>query len=158
MKVSKQYYVDRTVQVAVNKGSVIVDIQMTPAMSSSELDLFARIVHSEAKGESYRGQVAVASSILNRIKSAQYPNTITGIVNQVVVANGRRYYQYEPVLNGSIRNPAGSNAKMAVRDALAGWDPTNGATGFFAPAKVGRGSWVWSRPATTTIGNHRFFK
>jgi N-acetylmuramoyl-L-alanine amidase len=76
----------------------------------------------------------------------------------VTVSGGKRYYQYEPVLNGTIHKPASQTAKDAVADALAGWDPSGGATGFFAPAKVAKGSWVWTRTPTVTIGNHRFFK
>jgi hypothetical protein len=139
-------------------GSVSVAEQLTPIFTEAELDLLARLVHAEAKGESYEGQVAVAASVLNRLRHPDYPNTLQGVIYQVVVSGGKSYYQYEPVLNGTIKQPASQTAKDAVADALAGWDPSLGATGFFAPAKVGRSSWVWSRPATVTIGNHRFFK
>ena len=96
--------------------------------------------------------------MLNRVAHPDYPNTLSGVINQVVVSGGKKYYQYEPVLNGSIKTPADTNAKNAVADALAGWDPSLKATGFFAPAKVGTSSWVWSRTPTVTIGNHRFFR
>ena len=143
--------------VVTSSGSTITET-LTPIFSTSELDLLARLVHAEAKGESYQGQVAVAASVLNRVVHPDYPNTLRGVVNQVIVSGGRSYYQYEPVLNGTIHIAASQTAKDAVADALAGWDPSLGATGFFAPAKVGRSSWVWSRTPTVTIGNHRFFK
>ena len=143
-------------QVVINAGSVSVDVKMKTSFSKAELDLLARLVHSEAKGESYKGQVAVAATVLNRLGHPEYPNTLSGIINHVVVANGRRYYQYEPVLNGSITQPAGELAVLAVQDALAGWDPSLGATGFFAPAKVGSGSWVRTRPVTVNIGTIGF--
>lgn len=145
-------------QVAITTGNISISAELTPIFSDSELDLLARLVHAEAKGESYVGQVAVAASVLNRLVHPDYPNTLSGVINQVIVSNGRRYYQYEPVLNGSIKTPASQTAKDAVADAIAGWDPSQGATGFFAPAKVGSGSWVWTRTPTVAIGNHRFFK
>lgn len=158
LTISKEFYNKHSMQVVINAGSVSVDVKMKTSFSKAELDLLARLVHAEAKGESYKGQVAVAATVLNRLGHPEYPNTLSGIINHVVVANGRRYYQYEPVLNGSIKQPAGELAVLAVQDALAGWDPSLGATGFFAPAKVGSGSWVRTRPVTVNIGNHRFFK
>ncbi|NLJ80566.1 MAG: hypothetical protein GX335_06050 [Firmicutes bacterium] len=142
-----------------NSNITLTDLKLRPAFTSEELDLFARLVHAEAKGESYVGQVAVAATVLNRILSPDFPNSLEAVIKQVVVVGATKYYQYEPVLNGSIDFPAGDSAKNAVLDALAGWDPSLGATGFFAPAKVPKSSkYVWSRPVTTNIGNHRFIK
>lgn len=121
--------------------------------SDADIDLFARIVHAEAEGESFIGQVAVAASILNRIRSELYPNTMSGVVYQV--EGGA--YQYSPVLDGRINRPAGDGAKRAILEALAGNDPTGGATGFFNPAKTSN-RWVRSRPVTTVIGSHVFFR
>lgn len=121
--------------------------------SAADLDLFARLVHAEAAGEPYIGQVAVAATVLNRLKSPVYPNTLWGVIYQVV--NG--YYQYSPVLDGRINLPANNTARAAVRDALNGWDPSYGATGFYNPSKTSN-QWVRSRPVTTVIGNHIFFR
>lgn len=121
--------------------------------SASELDLFARIVHAEAAGEPYVGQVAVAATILNRIDSSRFPNTLSGVVYQVV--NG--YYQYSPVLDGRINLPASESARRAVRDAINGWDPSLGATGFYNPRKTSN-LWVRQQPVTTVIANHVFFR
>lgn len=121
--------------------------------TEADMDLFARIVHAEAEGESFEGQVAVAASILNRIRSELYPNTMSGVVYQVV--SGK--YQYSPVLDGRISRAAGESAKRAVLEALNGDDPTGGATGFYNPAKTNN-QWVRSRPVTRIIGNHVFFK
>lgn len=156
--ISRDFYSKQTVPVVIKADSTTVEVKMQASFTKAELDLLARLVHAEAKGEPYKGQVAVAATVLNRLRHPDYPDTITGVINQVIVTNGRRYYQYEPVLNGSIHQPAGELAVSAVWDALAGWDPSLGATGFFAPAKVGSGSWVRTRPVTITIGNHRFFK
>ncbi len=121
--------------------------------SAAELDLFARIVHAESEGELFQGQVAVAASILNRIRSMTYPNTMSGVVYQR--SNG--YYQYSPVLDGRINRPAGESAKKAVQEALKGTDPSGGALGFYNPAKTSN-YWVRSQPVTRIIGSHIFFK
>ncbi|MBS4030979.1 MAG: cell wall hydrolase [Clostridiales bacterium] len=121
--------------------------------SAADLDLFARIVHAEAAGETFQGQVAVAASIINRIRSTRYPNTMPGVVNQKVSG----YFQYSPVLDGRINRPAGESAKKAIQEALNGNDPSNGALGFYNPAKTSN-QWVRSQPVTTTIGRHVFFK
>lgn len=121
--------------------------------TAAELDLFARIVYAEASGEGFAGQVAVAASILNRIRSELFPDSMSGVVYQVVGGS----YQYSPVLDGRINNPAGEIAKRAIMEALSGADPTGGATGFYNPAKTSN-QWVRSRPVTVTIGNHVFFK
>jgi N-acetylmuramoyl-L-alanine amidase len=118
------------------------------------LDLLARLVHAEAEGEPYLGKVAVAATVLNRVASSNYPNTIPGVIYQVIDG---RYVQYEPVLNGRINIPAGAEAIRATQEAVRGVDPSFGAIGFFNPAKTSN-SWVRSRPVTTVIGNHVFFK
>lgn len=121
--------------------------------SQQEIDLFARLVHSEAAGEPYVGQVAVAASVLNRIRSSIYPNTLRGVVYQVSYG----YYQYSPVLDGRINLPADRTAYQAVYDALAGWDPSRGALGFYNPRKTAN-QWVRQQTVTTIIGNHVFFR
>ncbi|MGI5875449.1 MAG: LysM peptidoglycan-binding domain-containing protein [Dethiobacteria bacterium] len=121
--------------------------------SQQDIDLLARLVHAEAAGEPYIGQVAAAASVLNRIKSPLYPNTVSGVVYQVVAG----CYQYSPVLDGRINLPANRSAYQAVYDALAGWDPSNGALGFYNPAKTSN-QWVRQQMVTTVIGNHVFFR
>ncbi|MBT9172988.1 MAG: Spore cortex-lytic enzyme [Syntrophomonadaceae bacterium] len=123
--------------------------RFTPA----ELDLFARLVHAEAAGEPFEGQVAVAASVLNRIRSPLYPDTLSAVIYQVV--NG--YYQYSPVLDGRINLPANESARRAVQEALSGRDPSLGALGFFNPRKTDN-QWVRSRPVTVTIGQHVFIR
>jgi N-acetylmuramoyl-L-alanine amidase len=121
-------------------------------LSQSDIDLLARLVTAESDGEPFEGQVAVAATILNRLNDPRYPKTIPGIIYQV--DNG--YYQYSPVLDGRIANPAGSSAYQAVTAALSGWDPSKGANGFYNPAKTVN-QWVRSQSITTAIGNHVFF-
>lgn len=106
--------------------------------SAADLDLLARLVRAEAGGEPYQGQVAVAATILHRVESPDYPNTIPGVVYQVVDG---RYTQYEPVLNGTINLPADDSARRAVKDAVNGVDPSRGAIGFYNPDKTSN-AWV----------------
>lgn len=121
--------------------------------SQQDIDLLARLVQSEAAGEPYTGQVAVAATVLNRIKSPIYPNTISGVVYQVSYG----YYQYSPVLDGRINQPANKTAYQAVYDALSGLDPSNGALGFYNPRKT-TNQWVRQQIVTAVIGNHIFFR
>lgn len=121
--------------------------------SQQDIDLLARLVHAEAAGEPYVGQVAVAATVLNRIKSPVYPNTVRDVVYQVAYG----YYQYSPVLDGRINLPANNTAYQAVYDALSGWDPSYGALGFYNPSKTGN-QWVRQQMVTTVIGNHVFFR
>ena len=123
-------------------------------VSQSDIELLARLVRAEAEGESYVGQVAVAATVLNRLKDPRFPNTIREIVYQV--ENGR-YYQYSPVMDGRINLPATATTLKAVHDALNNWDPSYGAIGFYNPVTASS-SWVRSHPVTTVIGNHVFYK
>ncbi|HHV65970.1 MAG TPA: spore cortex-lytic enzyme [Peptococcaceae bacterium] len=114
---------------------------------SSDIDLLARLVSAEAKGEPYRGQVAVAAVVLNRIKSSQFPNTIPDVIYQPGA--------FSPVANGEIwKNPV-SSAIQATYEALNGTDPSYGALFFFNPAKT-TNKYIWSRPQIVKIGNHIF--
>lgn len=121
-------------------------------LKNSDLDLLARLVTAESGGESFEGQVAVASTILNRLRDPRYPKTVPSIIYQI--DNGR--YQYSPVLDGRINLPASSSAYRAVQAAIKGWDPSNGANGFFNPGKTDS-RWVRSHPVTAVIGDHVFF-
>ena len=117
--------------------------------SNSDLNLLARLVYAEARGESYTGQVAVASVVLNRVKSSSFPNTVAGVIYQAGA--------FSVVNDGQINLTPNQTAYSAARDALNGWDPTYGAIYYFNP-NTATNSWIWSRPVTVVIGNHRFCK
>lgn len=117
--------------------------------SSSNLNLLSRLVYSEARGETYTGQVAVAAVVLNRVKSSSFPNTISGVIYQ----RGA----FDAVSDGQINLTPDSTARKAAQDALNGWDPSYGAIYYFNP-NTATSAWIWSRPMTVTIGNHRFCK
>ncbi len=115
----------------------------------NDLNLLARIVYGEARGEPYTGQVAVAAVVLNRVKSSSFPNTVSGVIYQKGA--------FDAVSDGQFNLTPNSTAKKAAQDALNGWDPTYGAIYYFNPATA-TNKWIWSRPMTVTIGNHRFCK
>ena len=117
--------------------------------NSSNVALLAKAIYSEARGEPYTGQVAVGAVILNRVKSSKFPNTIAGVVYQ----NGA----FTAVDDGQINLTPNSTARKAAQDALNGWDPSYGAIYYFNP-NTATNKWIWSRPMTVTIGNHRFCK
>lgn len=121
-------------------------------ISQNDLDLLARLVNAESSGEPFEGQVAVAATILNRLRDSRYPNTIPGIVYQIDF--GR--YQYSPVLDGRINQPATASSYKAAQLAISGWDPSNGANGFYNPDKT-TNQWVRSHPVKATIGDHVFY-
>ena len=120
--------------------------------SPEDIDLLARLVNAEAKGEPYKGKIAVAATILNRVKDPRYPDTIPGVIYQY-----NHGFQYCPVRNGEIRRPANEDAYRAVEAALEGEDPTGGALSFFNPAKSFN-RWIRSRPYLIKIGNHIFVR
>ena len=119
--------------------------------STSDLQLMARAINGEARGEPYEGQVAVGAVILNRVKNSQFPNTIAGVIYQ----SGA----FTAVADGQINVPIaeGSTVLKAARDAMNGWDPTGGAIYYFNP-NTATNKWIWSRPLIKTIGKHRFCK
>lgn len=117
----------------------------------SDVQLLARAINGEARGESYEGQVAVGAVILNRVASSSFPNTIAGVIYQPGA--------FTAVSDGQINVPIaeGSTVLKAAQDALNGWDPTNGAIYYFNP-NTATSKWIWSRPLIKTIGKHRFCK
>ena len=119
--------------------------------SSSDIQLMARAINGEARGEPYEGQVAVGAVILNRVKSSQFPNTIAGVIYQ----SGA----FTAVADGQINVPIaeGSTVYKAAKDAMNGWDPTGGCIYYFNP-DTATNKWIWSRPYVKTIGKHRFCK
>lgn len=119
--------------------------------SSSDVQLIARAINGEARGEPYEGQVAVGAVIMNRVKSSKFPNTISGVIYQQGAFTAVPYGQ----INVAIAKE--STVVKAAQDAINGWDPTGGALYYFNP-NTATSSWIWSRPQIKTIGNHIFCK
>lgn len=119
----------------------------TTQSSSSELNLLAKCVYAEARGEPYTGQVAVAAVVLNRVRSSSFPNTVSGVIYQ----RGA----FTSVSDGQINLTPNETAYKAARDALNGWDPTNGCLYYYNPATA-TSKWIWSLKVELTIGRHSF--
>ena len=117
------------------------------SVTSSDLYLLAKCVHAEARGEPYVGQVAVAAVILNRVKDAAFPNTISGVVYQP--------WAFTAVNDGQINLEPNQIAYNAARDAMNGWDPTYGALYYYNEKKA-TNKWIYNKKTTVTIGNHVF--
>ena len=117
--------------------------------NSSDLNLLARAVYAEARGEVYEGQVAIAAVILNRVRHSSFPNSVAGVIYQPGA--------FTAVSDGQINLTPNATAKKAAQDALNGWDPTYGCIYYFNPNTATSG-WIWSRPYVLTIGKHRFCK
>ncbi|MGO4106081.1 cell wall hydrolase [Paenibacillus sp. YAF4_2] len=117
------------------------------SVNQEELDLLARIIYAEARGESYKGQVAVAAVVLNRLASDQFPKTLKGVIEQ----SGA----FTAVDDGQYYMKPNATAYKAALEALEGNDPTQGALYYFNP-KTATSQWIWSRKQTVQIGNHIF--
>ncbi len=127
--------------------SLISSSSSSSSQSSSDLYLLAKCVYAEARGEPYEGQVAVAAVILNRVESASFPNTISGVIYQPGA--------FTAVSDGQINLTPNDTAYKAAQDALNGWDPTYGCLYYYNPATA-TSSWIWSRQTVVTIGKHVF--
>lgn len=115
--------------------------------NSGDVDLLARLISAESRGEPYEGQVAVGAVVLNRVNHASFPNSISEVIYQ----SGA----FSCLYDGQFDQPVAESSYRAARDALNGWDPSNGAIYYFNPATA-TSSWIWSRPAIVTIGKHMF--
>ncbi len=119
----------------------------TNGYSSSDIYLLAKCVHAEARGEPYVGQVAVAAVILNRVKSPEFPNTISGVIYQP--------WAFAAVNDGQINLEPNNSAYSAAKDAMNGWDPSYGCLYYYNP-ETATSKWIWSRQTVVTIGKHVF--
>lgn len=116
---------------------------------SPDLNLLARLIHGEARGEPYEGKVAVGAVVLNRTRDSRFPNTIAGVIYQPGA--------FDAVYDGQINLAPDQSSINAARDALNGWDPTYGCIYYYNP-NTATSSWIWSRPIVVVIGNHNFAK
>ena len=127
------------------------NVSKAKSTSTSDIQLMARAINGEARGEPYEGQVAVGAVILNRVKDSRFPNSISGVIYQpgafTAVSDGQ--------INAAISE--GSTVYKAAQDAINGWDPTGGCIYYFNP-DTATNKWIWSRPLVKVIGKHRFCK
>ena len=130
--------------VTLSGGSVTA---ASASIISADHRLLSKLVYAEARGETYKGQVAVAAVVLNRVSSASFPNTISGVIYQAGA--------FSCVSNGAINNTPDNTAIRAALDALNGWDPTGGCLYYYNPRATGD-KWIRTRTVKTVIGNHSF--
>jgi spore germination cell wall hydrolase CwlJ-like protein len=122
--------------------------------AAREKDLFYRLVSAEAGAESFEGQLAVATVIINRVKSPNYANTITGVIMDKAWG-----YQFTPVLDGRINNPPTASAKRAVDMVLNGYRSFGSDVFWFVNPKKANSPWIeQNRILFKSIGNHDFYK
>ncbi len=119
--------------------------------SGDMVDLLARLINGEARGEPYKGQVAVGAVVMNRVKSSEFPDTISGVIYQ----KG----QFSCVTDGQFNKPIDEDSTVykAAQEAINGSDPTNGCIFFYNP-KTSKSKWLYTRTTVVTIGSHRFAK
>lgn len=122
-------------------------LDTSSSYTNGDLYLLAKCVHAEARGEPYVGQVAVAAVILNRVKSAEFPNTISGVIYQP--------WAFTAVNDGQINLEPNDSAYSAAKDAMNGWDPSYGCLYYYNP-ETATSKWIWSRQTVVTIGKHVF--
>ncbi|SJZ53053.1 cell wall hydrolase [Selenihalanaerobacter shriftii] len=121
----------------------------TNHFSSRDLDLLARLVHGEARGETFEGQVGVAAVILNRVENPKFPNTVSGVIYENLA--------FESIMNGQANLRPNQETIKAAKAALNGWDPTGNSLFFYNPAKIHSSSnWIWTRRVVKNIGSHSF--
>ncbi|MCL2080980.1 MAG: spore cortex-lytic enzyme [Oscillospiraceae bacterium] len=115
----------------------------------NDVELLARLISAEAKGEPYSAQVAVGAVVLNRTRHPSFPNSIPGVIYQPGA--------FSSLSGAALNKPAPDSAVRAARDAINGVDPSFGAVYFYDPRSVPN-QWIASRPAVLDIGNRRFTK
>ena len=132
---------------AAKMGLKVSNYSSASNYSNNDLYLLAKLVHSEARGEPYTGQVAVAAVVLNRVDDSRFPNTIAGVIYQP--------WAFTAINDGQFNLEPNNSAYQAARDALNGWDPTYGAVYYYNP-RTATSSWIRSTKTVTTIGRHVF--
>ena len=124
-----------------------ISVSASSQGGTGDVDLLARLISAEARGEPYTGQVAVGAVVLNRVESPAFPNTMSGVIYQ----SGA----FTCLSDGQFWGEVTDSAYKAARDAINGWDPSGGALYYFNP-DTATSSWIWSRPVLSVIGKHYF--
>jgi len=132
---------------AAKMGLKVSNYSSSSSYSNNDLYLLAKLVHSEARGEPYTGQVAVAAVVLNRVEDSRFPNTIAGVIYQP--------WAFTAINDGQFALEPNNTAYQAARDAMNGWDPTYGAVYYYNP-KTATSAWIRSTKTVTVIGQHVF--
>lgn len=133
----------------VNKQEQNVAKKEVINLSDNDLMLLSKLIASEARGESYEGQVAVAAVVINRVLDPRFPDSIEEVIYQKNA--------FSVVLDGSINRTPTDSACKAAKEALYGTDPTNKAVYFWNP-EIATCKWINRLNPYLRIGNHVFAK
>lgn len=130
-------------------------------VSDKELWCLATAVYFEARGEAYRGQVAVAQVVLNRVKDHRYPETICGVVFQN--QNRRNACQFSFACDGipetvTERKPWDQAEEIATKVASGELYLTEVGDATHYHATYVRPAWAPRMTKVTQIGLHVFYK
>ncbi|OBZ16608.1 MULTISPECIES: cell wall hydrolase [Bacillales] len=117
------------------------------SVNKKELSMLARVIYAEARGEEYKGQVAVGAVVMNRLRSSKFPNTVKEVIMEPNAFSAVKDGQYWLIPN--------QTAFKAAKAAVKGMDPTGNALFYFNPV-ISKSTWFNSRTATKKIGNHLF--
>lgn len=150
---SNNIYPGDVLNIPIASTSVQATPKKTPGVitySASDVDLLARLITAEASGESHNAMLSVGAVVVNRVQSSQWPNTISGVINQVSAG----YYQFSPVKNGMIKKAASQTAVNVAYEALKGADPTKGAMFFYDNTVTNK--WLTSKPVAASLGKLTF--
>ncbi|MGM0603721.1 MAG: cell wall hydrolase [Bacillota bacterium] len=120
------------------------------SISRDDVILLARVIHGEARGEDFRGKVAVGSVIINRVKSSLFPDTI----REVILQKG----QFSSLMDGQANYYPGEEEVAAARAALIGYDPSFGSLYFYNPDVATNVGWISRRNYVRRIGEHVFLR
>ena len=122
------------------------------AYSDEDIYWLSRIINAESGGEPFIGKVAVGNVVINRVKSKDYPNTITD-----VIFDTKYGVQFEPIINGSIYAIPSGESIIAAKNALEGKNVVANSL-FFLNESIAENFWiVENRTYLTKIGQHTFY-
>ncbi len=124
-----------------------VSVGAIPEANEANVNLLARIISAEARGEPYSGQVAVGAVILNRVEHPSFPDTLSGVIYQPGA--------FTAITDGQFNESVAESAYRAARDALNGTDPSGGAIYYYNPDRA-ISQWIRTRPVIKRIGKHLF--
>jgi len=121
----------------------------SPRSNKGDTELLAHLIHGEARGETFEGKVAIAAVIINRTKDARFPKTIAGVIYQpgafTAISDGQANLQPDDI------------SYKAAKDAIGGWDPSNGAVFYYNPSTA-TNKWIRTKKIVKKIGKHIFCK
>ncbi len=133
-------------------GVIVPSTSENKSYGATEIFWLSRIIEAESSGEPMDGKIAVGNVIMNRVQSADFPNTIYD-----VIFDTRYSVQFQPISNGTIYNNPSRDSIIAAKRALRGENVVGGSLYFFNP-RISKSSWI-SRNRTyfKTIANHDFY-